>query len=183
MLDSFLPRLPEAEVIQLGFVVPDRAQAMAEWTRAFGAGPWFTVDHFAGDDPVYRGGAAPARFDIALGFVGAMQIELIAACDSFPSVYSAMFDAGRYGFHHFGVAAPDFEAAAAREAQRGHELVFTARVPGGGRVAYFETHGALPGMIELIETVESLRASFAEMRSASIGWTGAPLSFPIQPGD
>jgi hypothetical protein len=183
MFDGFLPPLAEAEVIQLGFVVADRAQAMAEWTRAFGAGPWFTVDNFAGDAPVYRGAPAPARFDIALGFAGAMQIELIAACDTFPSVYSAMFDAGRYGFHHFGIAAPDFEAAAAREAQRGHELVFTARVPGGGRVAYFDTQSALPGMIELIETVGSLRTSFAEMRNASLGWTGAPLSIPLQPRD
>lgn len=102
-----------------------------------------------------------------------MQIELIQPCDKEPSVYREMLDRTGYGFHHFGLAARDMEQAMAAMSDRGYELAFTARVPSGGRVAYFDTFGALPGMIELLEANAALEAQFAVMHSAACGWDGA----------
>lgn len=175
MIEAFFPQLPGTEIFQLGFVVPDRDRAMAEWSANLGAGPWFTVDSFAGDEPLYCGAPAAARVNIAMGYHGAMQIELIETCDDHPSVYRSADGELLAGFHHLGIATPQFDADWDAHIARGHLPRFTARVPGGGRVAYFDTGGALPGMIELIETTETGSALFAQIRQASEGWNGSPL--------
>lgn len=169
---------PDDGIIQLGYVVPDLAEAMSRWTRQLRAGPWFTLERIAGENPVYRGAPTTALCDIALGFAGHMQIELIQPCDREPSVYREMLDRTGYGFHHFGVAAVDIDREAARLAAEGYDLAFTAAVPSGGRVAYFDTRGALPGMIELLEADPPLETLFGAMYSAATQWDGAD---PVRP--
>lgn len=180
MFEQFLSRVAGAQVIQLGFVVPSRDKAMAQWTAASGAGPWFTIDDFAGEKPMFRGAPTLSRCNIALGYFGDMQLELVEPCDRHPSVNRAANGELLAGFHHIGIAAPDFEAAWDRHEQCGHTAVFTARVPGGGRVAYFDTAGMLPCMVELIETLPAVQEVFDAMKKASEGWAGSPLSRPMQ---
>ena len=163
---------PDDGIIQIGYVVPELREAMRHWTDQLRVGPWFVVENFAGEDPTYRGVPAEARCDIALGFAGHMQIELICQRDDKPSVYREMVAERGYGFHHFGVAAGDFEAEARRLRAKGYVTAFTARVPSGGRVAYFDTRGAMPGMIELIEADAGLDAMFGDMYRQSLGWAG-----------
>ena len=52
---------PIGGIIQMAYVVPDIRVAMAQWTADLRVGPWFFLDHFTGDDPVYRGRAVPRR--------------------------------------------------------------------------------------------------------------------------
>jgi hypothetical protein len=52
-------------------------------------------------------------------------------------------------------------------------LAFTDAVEGVGQVAYFDTHGLLPGMLELIEVNAVLEAMFNEMREAARDWMAA----------
>ena len=182
MIDPFLSNPLGEQILQLGFVVTDRERAMTEWTSSVGAGPWFTIDNFAGEEPMYCGHPAEARCDIALGYLGDMQIELIQPCDDHPSGYRDAWGKAMIGFHHFGMAATDFDATVQRRLAAGYALKFTARVPGGGRVAYFDTDGVLPGMIELIEAQPAVLAVFAQMKHAREAWTGEPLAIPLPPG-
>jgi hypothetical protein len=64
-------------IIQLAYVVSDLATAMEEWRTLLRIGPWFVLRQFAGLDPRYRGQPALARCDVAFGFAGHMQYELI----------------------------------------------------------------------------------------------------------
>ena len=164
---------PFGGLIQLGFTVADLDQGMAEFTASMKAGPWFLLRDFAGVDPVYRGSPALARSDIALGFAGHIQIELIQQTDEQPSVYQETIRERGFGFHHFGIAARDLEAAKRENLAKGYEIAFTAAVPSGGRVIYFDTKGALPGMIELIEADAALDGMFGAMHAASVGWDGS----------
>lgn len=164
---------PVGGLIQLGFVVEDLAAAMAEFTERMSAGPWFVIRNFAGVNPVYRGSPALALCDIALGFSGHMQIELIQQMDEHPSVYREKPPETRFGFHHFGIAARDFDAAADSYRKAGHQEAFTAAVPSGGRVVYFDPGGAMPGMIELIEADDGLDQMFGAIYQASVGWDGS----------
>jgi hypothetical protein len=166
---------PDDTIIQMAYVVADVHAAMRQWTDNLKAGPWFLLRDFSGVNPVYRGKPAAARYDIALGFAGRMQIELIGLRDDRPSVYRELVDSTGYGFQHFGVAARDFDGQVQRMRGKGYEIAFTAAVPSGGRVAYFDTAGAMPGMIELIEADAALDRTFTAIYEASVGWDGSDL--------
>lgn len=159
-------------IIQLAYVVTDLATAMQEWRSLLRIGPWFVLRQFAGMDPRYLGQPALARCDVAFGFAGHMQYELIQQTDDHPSIYRRENGNLKLGFHHYGMASADFPRDAARLQARGFEKQFTAVVPSGGRVAAYDTKGVLPGMIELIESDSALDEMFTGMYEASVAWDG-----------
>jgi len=164
---------PDNGIIQLAYVVPDINAAMVRWTADLRAGPWFMQRDFPGINPIYRGEASVARVDLAFAFVGHMQIELIGPRDDAPSVYRELIGTTGYGFQHWGVAAPQFDQEVESLLARGYDMAFSAAVPSGGRVAMFDTKGALPAMIELIEADDALNRVFGAMYRAAQGWDGA----------
>jgi hypothetical protein len=164
---------PGNAIIQLGYVVPDINSAMTRWTADMRVGPWFVIKRFGGVNPIYRGAPATALCEIALGFAGHIQIELICPSDNEPSVYKEHIERRGYGFHHFGVATTNMDSEINRLTASGYELAFTALVPTGGRVAYLDTGEALPGMIELIEADAGLNDMFTAIYQASLGWDGS----------
>ena len=91
----------------------------------------------------------------------------------YPGIYRRADGSLKVGFHHYGMAAADFSADAARLETRGFEKLFTAVVPSGGRVAAYDTKGVLPGMIELIESDDALDEMFTGMYRASVDWDGS----------
>jgi hypothetical protein len=157
---------PLDTVIQIAFVVENLEDAMGGFGERLGAGPWTVFRDFAGDNPRYHGEPTDARAHIALGFAGRMQYELIQPADDLPSVHRDVIQERGYGFHHFGYAAPDFDASVARMRATGYEPVFEAEVDGGDRVAYFDTRDVLPGMLEFIEASPGLDGAFTPMYRA-----------------
>lgn len=174
---------PDDGIIQMAYTVPDLDAAMHAFTANLNAGPWFVFRRLAGPDPRYRGEKSLAGNDIALGFAGHMQIELIQPLDDRPSVYQETIATRGYGFHHFGVAARDFDRACEAQRAKGYELVFTDAVEGVSRVAYFDTQGVLPGMLELIDATPALEESFNAMRIASVNWDGSHMVREMTPGE
>ena len=169
---------PDNGVIQIAHIVEDIHSAMRAWSNDLRVGPWFLLDHFTGDDPIYRGEPSRADISLAMGFAGHMQIELIQPNDDNPSVYKETRDERGWGFHHFGVATRDFEGDIAKYEARGYELAFRAGVPTGGSVGYLDTHGELPGMLELIEIGPMMETVFTRFYQASLGWDGTD---PVRP--
>jgi hypothetical protein len=169
---------PDDGIMQMAYIVPDIQAAMRAWTADLHVGPWFLLDHFGGDDPVYRGAPCQADVALAMGFAGHMQIELIQPNDEHPSVYRETRDQRGWGFHHFGVGSRDFEGDIARYEAKGYELAFRAGVPTGGSVGYMDTKGQLPGMLELIELGPVMETVFTKFYAASLGWDG---SDPVRP--
>src|SRR5215475_6202721 len=141
---------PSDGVMQMAYVVKDVRQSMQEWIDKLNVGPWFLLEHFSGERPVYLGAPSKADVAIAMSFAGHMNIELIQPNDSHPSVYKEHIDARGYGFHHWGVASSDVDGDIARYAKMGMEVAFRCGVPTGGDVAYLDSHGLLPGFVELI---------------------------------
>lgn len=169
---------PARGVMQMAYICPDIDAAMASWTRELGIGPWFLLDDFTGVDPVYRGAPCAAHVKLAMAFAGHMQIELIQPKDDHPSVYREAADSRGWGFHHYGFATSDFDADLAEYTARGYAVAFRCGVPTGGSVAYLDTHGALPGYLELIESGPGMEAAFTEFWKASLGWDGRD---PVRP--
>lgn len=163
---------PHGGIIQTAFVVKDIHEAMASWVADCKVGPWFLLDHWTGDDPVYRGAPSQADVAIAMAFAGHMQIELIQPNDDHPSVYRETILGRGYGFHHLGRATFDIEADLAELEGRGYALAFRAGVPTGGDVAYLE-HPGYSGFLELITATDAMEAAFTGFWRASVGWDGS----------
>jgi hypothetical protein len=78
-----------------------------------------------------------------------------------------------------GVAlAMGYAADIARHLAHGYELAFEAGVPTGGKVAYLDTNGALPGYLEVIEFGAVMEEVFTRFWRASVDWDG---SDPVRP--
>jgi len=169
---------PDKGIMQMAYVVKDIRDAIREWTERLNVGPWFLLEHFTGIDPVYRGQPSRADITLAMSFAGHMNIELIQPNDSHPSVYKELIDKHGHGFHHWGVATADFKNDLKRYEAKGMEVAFRLGVPTGGEVAYLDTHGALPGFVELIETGPAMERAFGRFYGAALVWDGAD---PIRP--
>jgi hypothetical protein len=169
---------PSNGVMQMAYVVQDIRQSIHEWIDKLNVGPWFLLDHFTGEQPVYRGRQSSADVAIAMSFAGHMNVELIQPNDSNPSVYREVIDTRGYGFHHWGVASSDVDADIERYRAMGMDVAFRAGVPTGGDVAYLDTHGAMPGFVELIPTNPFMERAFSRFYAAALSWDG---SDPIRP--
>lgn len=169
---------PDDGVIQMAYVVEDIHKAMDMWVKKLKAGPWFLLDRFTGVDPLYRGQPTDNSVSIAMSFAGHMMVELIQQHGEKASVYREVIDKRGYGFHHWGVAAKDFDRSVAEYQAAGYELAFLARVPTGGRVGYMDTTRDLPGMVELIELGAAFDSVFSRFYSTTIGWDGKD---PVRP--
>ena len=116
--------------------------------------------------------ASQADVAIAMAFAGHMNIELIQANNTAPSVYREIVDKRGYGFHHWGLGTWHFDRDVERYRAAGHELAFLAKVPSGGRVGYMDTTAQLAGFVELIELGGAFETVFNRFYRASIGWDG-----------
>jgi hypothetical protein len=163
---------PDDGVIQMSYVVPDLRAAITQWSTTLRVGPWFVLEHFTGDNPVYRGQPSKAQITLAMGFAGHMNIELIQMKNDAPSVYREMVERRGYGFHHWGVATWNFDAEVAKYEAAGYALGFLAAVPSGGRVAYMDTTQVLPGFTELIELGGAFEEVFGRFYRESLAWDG-----------
>jgi len=163
---------PDDGIIQMAYVVADLYEEIRQWSMRLAVGPWFVLEHFTGDDPVYRGQPSRADVALAMSFAGHMNVELIQPNNDAPSVYREMIERRGYGFHHFGIATWNFDAAVAQYERAGHPLAFRAAVPTGGRVGYMDTTAVLPGYTELIELGGAFEEVFGRFYRASIGWDG-----------
>ena len=163
---------PQTGIMQMAYVVEDIDAAMRTWIDELKVGPWHLIPSFGGVEPSYRGGPSDAEVALAMGFAGHMCIELIQPNDDKPSVWREGAERNGWGFHHFGVGSLDYDTDLRRHLDAGHDLVYEAKVPTGGRVAYVDTCAELPGYVELIELDASTDATFTRFHAASLGWDG-----------
>src|SRR4051794_36850906 len=119
---------PSNGIMQMSYVVKDMRLAIQDWVGKLKVGPWFLLEHFTGERPVYRGSPSKADVAIAMSFAGHMNIELIQPNDTNPSVYKEFIDTRGYGFHHWGVASSDVDADMKRYEAMGMEVAFRAGV-------------------------------------------------------
>jgi len=142
---------PVSGIVQFAYIVPDIHQAMESYSSLLQAGPWFHAPNYELSDALYCGTPSTMTMSVAIGFAGHMSIELIQQTNDAPSVYRDVQQRQGYGFHHWGLATLDFDHDVQRYLAKGYELKFSGRSPRGIRLAYFDSNGELPGMIELIE--------------------------------
>lgn len=164
---------PMKSIIQTAFVTDDIQKSMGDMTQLLNIGPWFLFENFKLHNLMYHGKPTDFKLTLALGNSGHMQYELILPLDKKASPYRDVEAKRGLGFHHYGVAAVDFDAACRDYAAAGYHEVMSAAVDIGARATYFDTLDPVFGMVELIEMLPEVEALWTMIYQASVGWDGS----------
>ena len=158
---------------QLGYVVQDVGLAVETWTQQLGVGPWTIIRNVALQS-VYRGEPSVPLIDIALGYRGDMQIELIEQRNDAPSPYRPYIERGHYGLHHTAFLSERIDADVKRAESAGMQVACDIRMPMGGRYVYLQSAGLGSQLyIELLEATPMLQQMFAQGIAAAATWDGS----------
>jgi hypothetical protein len=157
---------------QLGYVVGDVDAAMKHWIETLGVGPFFYFPNPPIRDVMYRGKPSPIEIEVALSYVGDLQIELIEQVNDAASCYRDFLAVAGGGLHHLCSFTDAFDADAKRLTERGLNLVQSGVGGATSRFGYFGDDAPHGTMIELYEAME-FRAFFDEMAAAARTWDGA----------
>ncbi|HSN73398.1 MAG TPA: VOC family protein [Steroidobacteraceae bacterium] len=159
-------------IVQMGYVVPDIEQAIDHWTRTFGVGPWFLIEHTPFTELKYRGKPVHVDQSAALAQWDDMQIELVQQHNEVRCVNTDFAGRERGGLQHLGVMCDSVEREMERLARDGVEAIQWGAVD-AIRFAFLDT-GQHDGLIvELIEDGPAIREFFAMVRDAARDWDGS----------
>lgn len=160
---------------QLGFIVRDLDEAVAQWLAHTSAGPFVVMRGQRFDGWTYLGEPQDQILDIAFAQAGPMMIELIEAQGPWPNVYGDAPPTETCVLHHFGLLVADIEAAsAALDAP----LVTTAQIDAASQLRYFDCRERFGVRLELISDTPSVQAFFELSESLARSWDGT--SAPVR---
>jgi methylmalonyl-CoA/ethylmalonyl-CoA epimerase len=111
--------------------------------------------------------------DIALGYRGDMQIELIEQRNDAPSPYRPYIERGQYGLHHTAFLSERIDADVARAESAGMRVACDIRMP-AGRYVYLQSPALGSELyVELLEATPALRQMCARGSAAAAAWDGS----------
>jgi hypothetical protein len=150
--------------VQIAWVTRDLDATEAALTGLLGVRKWIGLPgvHFGPDTCTYRGRPADFVADIALSYLGDLQLELIAPVTG-ESIYTEFLDRSGPGLHHICVEAPDadaFDVALADAERHGAPVLQQGVMPGGMRFAYVSAEQAGVPYIEIAHIPPEIRAFF-----------------------
>jgi catechol 2,3-dioxygenase-like lactoylglutathione lyase family enzyme len=154
----------------VGYVVGDLREGVERFANAFGAGPFFAMEHIAFDEVTYEG--APAVYDhsSAFGQWGPILVELTQVHDAQPAGLAAALTAPAAGIGHVGMLADDLAAETARLEALGLHCFHTGRT-GPVSAAWF-SGPPFGHPVEVLQRSEPLLGFYAMLREAAEGWDG-----------
>lgn len=156
---------------QLGYVVENVDAAIAAWS-GLGIGPWAVIRNVPLAS-VYRGKPSTPRIDVAFGYRGDVQLELIQQTNDAASPYRAWIEKRQFGLHHTAWLSSSIGADVQRLRDAGLELICDINMPTGGRYVYFAPPVAgEQTIIELLEATPALQQMFAQGIAAAANWDG-----------
>src|SRR3990167_349853 len=157
---------------QLAYLPQDFDAAVKYWTETMGVGPFYLMENVALGDAKYKGVPTGAVFSIAIAYWGDVQIELIRAENSEPSIYTGEY-AVTDSLHHICIFVDSIEEARAACAEAGAEILVEGKVGADGEVIYVDP-GKGPGhVIELLQNMTGADAIFQMIKDAAKDWDGS----------
>jgi catechol 2,3-dioxygenase-like lactoylglutathione lyase family enzyme len=155
------------QFFQVGYVVCDLDSAIEWFRRTLEVAAFHRFDGIAlGAGCRYRGQPADSCMDLAIGYLGDVQVEIIAP-RSGPSIYAEFLSAHDQGLHHLGFSVSDFAAAVARLHAAGLEPIADGRLASGTEFAYFDCSAAGASCIEVVGFDPATAAFMARLRAAA----------------
>ena len=155
---------------QLAWVVTDLDQTEQMLSSVHGVAAWTRMPgvEFGPDTCTFRGAPADFVADISLAYAGDLQLELIKPVRG-ESIYTEFLEARGPGLHHVCCEVPDMDAALAKAAADGLELIQAGSMGGVMRFAYLDTSVAGCSFLELSQTGPELAAFYEAIKASSRG--------------
>ncbi|MEK9920856.1 MAG: VOC family protein [Luminiphilus sp.] len=162
-------------IIQNAYYVSDLDLAITRFHNLWGLGPFFVRRHIGLENVVYRG--EPAALDISAAYTqaGDIMIELVTQHNNEPSIFRDRFAAHESGFHHVALDFGDHDSQVESFNSRGFESVTSFKTSEGRGATYLDTFDLLGHATEVYRVNDSLRALYANVRSAAETWNGERL--------
>lgn len=170
------------DIRQLGYVVADLDASVDAWSKQLDVGPW-TIFRNVTLTCEYRGEPSAPLIDVALGYRGAMQIELIQQKNDAASPYRRMIEQGNHGLHHTAFLSDAIAEDVERGLAAGFDLVCDIRMPDGTRYAYLQSPELGDNTyFELLEATPAMQEMFRQGMDAAVEWRGdtGPTEFNMQ---
>ena len=142
-------------ISQMGFVVQSLEESSAFYGSLLNIKKWYRTK-ITECDYTFKGKPIEMVLDIAVGYSGKTQIELIKVSGPDDNIYYDVNGRDGFGFHHFGVVVNNLEKHIRGMETAGIEplQIGTLKYGGGGvtKVAYMDTMETAGFILELIET-------------------------------
>lgn len=173
--------MPSSTIVQLGFVVRDLRKAAEEWTRNYGVGPFFYMEHIERDGYRYQGRPSSPDISTALADWNGMQIQLVEQHNDEPSPHLDFLGERGPGLNHVAVIVPDYRAEIDRRTAGGESPISSA----GGlaeNVFYHPGNWDFPA-VEMSNRAASPAVSrmYELVAAAAVDWDGSDPWRPMPP--
>jgi len=147
---------------QVAFVATDLDRFLEALSDDLGVDRFFVIRDAPITDQTYRGRPCDARQDLAFGYAGTLQFEVIQPLSGESSYSAFLADHPEGGLHHTGILVDDYDQAVEELSQRSPK-VQTGRV-GDTRFAYFDKVGTLGEYIEVLQLGNDFVELFERIR-------------------
>jgi len=136
------------EIIQVGILVKDVAEAAKKLEKLIGIGP-FEILEPEYRDLTYRGKTGKFKIRVALAKAGPIQIELMQPLYG-ETIYDEFAKRKGYGLHHLGIKTDNMEQSVKEMQEKGFRVIQSGNRP-GVKWAYLSTEDQTDVIFELLE--------------------------------
>ena len=136
------------EIIQVGILVKDVAEAAKKLEKLIGIGP-FEILEPEYRDLTYRGKTGKFKIRIALAKAGPIQIELMQPLYG-ETIYDEFAQRKGYGLHHLGIKTDNMEQSVKEMQEKGFRVIQSGNRP-GVKWGYLSTEDQTDVIFELLE--------------------------------
>lgn len=140
---------------QLGIVVKKLDQALPYYKDVLNIRTWYRAN-IVEEEIYYKNRPIELNLNVAIGYSGSLQFELIEVAGGEESIYSVLLDTAGEGLHHLGFIVSDIHKKTEMLRQAGFVPIQYGHLKTRGgaitRFAYFDTRDACGYILELIET-------------------------------
>jgi catechol 2,3-dioxygenase-like lactoylglutathione lyase family enzyme len=151
MAESKLLHMPR--VAQIGLYVKDMQQAIEQYEKVFGIGPWLVLE---GETVscVDRGCEVSVKGRIGFGYSGRVQLELIQILEG-ANLYLDTLGQLEQGIHHMGFAVNDLEERLEACREAGIEVLQRGKLKQLGMTIDYAYLDTLPQVGVILEFIQS----------------------------
>ncbi len=158
------PPIAAPSCYQLGFITRSLETTAQQLKQSLGVPEFFNFPDIKFQQLTYRGKPATCRVNVAIGYSGPTQIEIVEPISG-TAAYSEFLDGGGAGLHHIAVLVEDFDAALQQQQEAGLTVIQSGTIgtENAIRFAYIDTTATLgiiteliwlaPGMAQLYERI------------------------------
>jgi len=172
MLSEYLAR----GTFQIATVTSDLMRALAFVEETLGGGPFQVFESAQLQDRTYRGHPTDNVEDLAYGYVGHMQFEIIRPhLDAGDSTYTEFLrERPGGGLHHVGAQVGNIDRAIADLQELGFEVVQTGRFGEnpGTRFAYIDTRHLTGWLLEVLQLDQAAQELLTSLRERALSAAG-----------